>query len=179
MTEIPRGSVVVVDSSVLIAMGSPDNQKYQAFEEYVESRNLDIVVPERVAEEVDDAPEAYEFGRRRLVEAAGAGWLERNELDFSAPGVSRVVDRTRERMAKLSAEGVDEDDIEKTDTVLSGHVVGILESGETDFVTLLVSDRLAESANEDVLNAEGYSDGCQVVEGRRFLRGILERGSLK
>ena len=73
MTEIPRGSVVVVDSSVLIAMGSPENEKYRAFEEYVKSRNVDIVVPERVAEEVDDAPEAYEFGRRRLVEAAEAG----------------------------------------------------------------------------------------------------------
>lgn len=30
--ELPRGSIVIVDTSVLYGMGGPSNDKYQAFE---------------------------------------------------------------------------------------------------------------------------------------------------
>lgn len=33
--ELPRGSIAIVDTSVIYAKGGPSNDKYEAFEEYV------------------------------------------------------------------------------------------------------------------------------------------------
>ena len=38
--EIPPKSTAIIDSSVLFAMGGPDNEKYSAFEEFVAGRGL-------------------------------------------------------------------------------------------------------------------------------------------
>lgn len=70
-------------------------------------------------------------------------------------------------MANLSADDVTEDEIEKTDTVLAGLAYQYAADAS---VTVLVSDRVAERAIEDVLSAMGVSDRTAVVEGREFLR---------
>lgn len=86
--EIPRGSSAVIDSSVLFAMGGPDNEKYQAFQRFVTQRGLTVSVPSQVAEELGEAPDAYTFHRERLRAAQKAGWLERGDIDYENPGVS-------------------------------------------------------------------------------------------
>lgn len=117
--ELPDDSIAILDSSIF-AMGGPSNEKYQAFERYVTRRNVTVRIPDQVAEELGESPAAYTYQRDRLRAAEDAGWLERATMDFSIPGVSDATDRTRKRMANLSADDVTEDEIEKTDTVLAG-----------------------------------------------------------
>lgn len=53
--ELPRGSIAIVDTSVLVAMGGPTNNTYQAFEEYVTRRDIAIRIPDHVAEELGES----------------------------------------------------------------------------------------------------------------------------
>jgi len=41
-SEIPPKSTAIIDSSVLFAMGGPDNAKYSAFEEFVTGHGLAV-----------------------------------------------------------------------------------------------------------------------------------------
>lgn len=117
---IPSDSTAIIDSSVLIAMGGPDNEQYRAFEQFVMRRNLTVYMPGYVAEEMGESPDAYAYQRDRLRAAQAAGWLHPGRIDFSTPRVSEVVDKTRKRMLNLSADDVTEDEIVKTDTILAG-----------------------------------------------------------
>ena len=171
-SEIPPKSTAIIDSSVLFAMGSPDNAKYRAFEEFVTNRGLTIKVPEQVAEELGESPEAYAYQHERLRAAQDAGWLEAGRIDFSNARVSEVVDKTRKRMATLSADVVTEDEIERADTVLAGLAYQYATVG-TSRVGIFVSDRVAEQAIEDVLAAVGVSDATAVIEGRAFLEELV------
>ena len=49
--EFPHGSIAIVDTSVLYAMGGPSNEKYRAFEEYVTRR--DVAVRMQVVDRAD------------------------------------------------------------------------------------------------------------------------------
>ena len=160
--------IAIVDTSVLFAMGSPSNDKYQAFEDYATRRNVTVRIPDHVAEELGESPEAYRYQRDRLREAQDAGWLERAEVNFTDSGVSDVVDRTRERIYSLSANDVTEDEVETTDAVLAGlaYQYATEQSGQ---VAVLVSDRLAEQAIGDVLSSMDLREEIEVVEGRTFL----------
>lgn len=126
--EIPSESTAIIDSSVLFAMGGPSNEKYQAFERFVRRRAITVMIPQQVAEELGESPDAYAYQRDRLRAAQDAGWVEPGRIDVSIPRVPEVVDKTRTRMHHLSADDVTEDEIEKTDTVLAGlayqYVVG-------------------------------------------------------
>ncbi|WP_114579238.1 hypothetical protein [Saliphagus sp. LR7] len=170
---IPNDSIVVIDSSVLFAMGGPSNEKYQAFERHVQHQNLTVRVPQQVAEELGESPDAYVYQRDRLRAAQDAGWLEPGQIDFTLSGVSTVVDKTRRRMGALSADDVTEDDIEKTDTILAGLAYQYAVQNETH-VAVLVSDSIAEQAIADALAAAGVEDRATVVEGRRLLQSLVD-----
>lgn len=172
-SDIPVESIAILDSSILIAMGSPSNAKYQAFERYVTRRNIDVLIPGLVAQELGEAPDAYAFQRDRLQAAQDAGWLERATVDFSNPAVSDTIDRTRMRMATLSADDVSDDEIEKTDTVLAGLVYQVA-SETSSHVSVLVSDQVAAQAIGDVLSAVGVADGTSVIEGGAFLERLVD-----
>ena len=45
-SDVPSKSTAIIDSSVLFAMGGPDNEKYRAFEQFVRRRGLTVNVPE-------------------------------------------------------------------------------------------------------------------------------------
>ena len=172
-SDLPKDSIAILDSSVLFAMGGPSNEKYQAFERYVTRRNISVRIPDQVAEELGESPAAYAYQRDRLRAAQDAGWLERGQIDFTNPVVSDVVDRTRKRMANLSADDVTEDEIEKTDTVLTG--LAFQYATDTAMhVSVLVSDKIAEQAIGDVLSAMELNNTFSVVEGRTFLQSLLE-----
>jgi len=171
--ELQRGCITIIDTSVLFAMGGPSNDKYQAFEEYVTRRDIAVRIPDHVAEELGESPEAYRYQRDRLRSAQDAGWLERAEVDFTDSGVSSAIDRTRERIYSLSADDVTEDDIETTDAVLAGLAYQYATKGPRH-VAVLVSDILAEQAIDDVLRSMDPPDEIDVVEGRTFVRELLD-----
>ena len=93
---------------------------FAALEAVVERNGSTVTVSKRVAEELVESQSEYGSRRERLRAAYEAGWLRPVRPDFTVGGVPGVVDRTRERMATLSAENVTGDEIEKTDTVLAG-----------------------------------------------------------
>lgn len=171
--ENPQGSSAVIDSSVLFAMGGPNNEKYQAFQRFVTQHALTVYIPSLVAEELGESPDAYTFHRDRLRAAQEAGWLKRGEVDYENPDVSQAIDRTRKRMLKLSAEDVSEDDIEKADTVLAG--LAYQQASNTEaHVTIFVSDSVAEQAIQDVLSAMDIDTRTLVLEGRQFLQELID-----
>ncbi len=169
-SEIPSDSIAIIDSSVLFAMGGPSNNKYQALERFVRRQNISVKIPDQVAEELGESPDQYEYQRDRLRAAQDAGWLDRGEIDFTIPNVSAIVDKTRTRMAKLSASDVSEDDIEKTDTVLAGLAYQYAMTNQD--VSVLVSDRLAQRAMTDVLKSTTVGEYIIVVEGRELLKNL-------
>jgi len=171
--ELPRGSIAIVDTSVLYAMGGPSNDKYQAFEDYVTRRDVAVRIPDHVAEELGESPEAYRYQRDRLRSAQDAGWLERAEVDFTDSGVSEAIDKTRERIYSLSADDVTEDEVETTDAVLAGLAYQYA-TDQSRQVAILVSDTLAERAIADVLPTVDAGEKTNVVEGRTFLRGLVD-----
>jgi hypothetical protein len=170
---LPSGSIAIVDTSVLYAMGGPSNDKYQAFEQCVTRHHVTVRIPDHVARELGESPEDYRYQRDRLRSAQDAGWLERAEVDFTDPDVSNAIDRTRERIHSLSADDVTEDEIETTDAVLA-RLAYQYATERTEQVTVLVSDTLAERAIEDVLAAVDVESGTAVVEGRTFLNDLLD-----
>lgn len=169
---IPNDSIAIIDSSVLFAMGGPSNEKYQAFERFVRRRRITVKIPNRVAEELGESPDAYTYQRDRLRAAQDAGWIEPGNIDFSTPRVSEVVDKTRNRMLHLSTEDVSEDEIEKTDTILAGLAYQYAAT-EATHTTVFVSDTIAERAIIDVLSAVGVDDRITVIEGRAFLQTLV------
>jgi hypothetical protein len=171
--ELPRGSIAIVDTSVLYAMGGPSNDKYQAFEEYVTRRDVAVRIPDHVAEELGESPEVYRYQRDRLRSAQDAGWLERAEVDFTDSGVSDAIDRTRERIYSLSADDVTEDEVETTDAVLAGLAYQYA-TEQSRQIAVLVSDMLAEQAIADVLAAMEVNERTDVIEGRTFLHELLD-----
>jgi hypothetical protein len=170
---LPRGSIAIVDTSVIYAMGGPSNDKYQAFEEHVTHRDIVVRIPDHVAAELGESPEAYRYQRDRLRSTQYAGWLVRAEVDFTDPGVSDTIDRTRERIYSLSADDVTEDEIETTDAVLA-RLAYQYATERSSQVMVLVSDRLAERAIGDVLAATGVGTKTDVIEGRAFLNELLD-----
>lgn len=170
---LPSDSDAIIDSSVLFAMGGSSNDKYQAFERFVRQQNITVTVPDQVAEELGESPGAYEYQRDRLRAAQEAGWLTPGHINFSIPRVSGVVDTTRTRMAALSADDVTEDEIEKTDTILAGLAYQYVADGAS-YVTVLVSDRIAEQAIIDALSTVSVEDRTSVIEGRAFLEELVD-----
>ena len=169
--EIPSDSIAIIDSSVLFAMGGPSNNKYQALERFVRRENIAVKIPDQVAKELGESPAQYEYQRDRLRAAQDAGWLDRGQIDFTIPNVSKIVDKTRTRMAKLAASDVSEDDIEKTDTILAG--LAYQYAMEKQDVSVLVSDRLAQRSITDVLSSTAMSEYIVVVEGRELLQKLV------
>lgn len=155
-------------------MGGPSNEKYRAFEQFVTQRKISVKIPRHVAEELGESPDSYRYQRKRLRTAQEAGWLEPATIDFSNPHISKAVDRTRKRMANLSSNDVTEDEIEKTDTILTG-IAYQYATGPANHVTVLVSDRVAEQAITDVLTAMNVNDRATVVEGRTLLKKLVNK----
>lgn len=165
-------SVVVIDTSVVIAIGRPDNEKYRALEQYMTRHDITVRVPDYVAAELGESPGPYQYQHESLQTAQDTGWIKPISVDFDDSTVSKVMDRTRERMTTLSADDVSEDEIEKTDTVLAGVAYQLAQGDQS--VGVLVSDSIAEQAISDVLSAKGCE--ATVVEGREFVTRLVDEG---
>ncbi|MDY7081461.1 MAG: hypothetical protein SXQ77_03425 [Halobacteria archaeon] len=153
MVELPKGSTVVVDTSTFVLIGEPDNPKFQRFSEYVDEREVSVVMPERVYDELHVGG----YGTsKRVEEAEEQGWLvATQELEYTKQ-VSEVMDTVRERMASITSRP--ENEIEKTDTALAGHAVQLVESERSDNVVVLLRDNVAEQAIQDAVGSMEYDE---------------------
>jgi len=76
-------------------------------------------------------------------------------------------------MLALSAGDVNEDDIEKADTVLAGLAFQHADNNRTH-VTIFVSDSVAEQAIVDVLSATDVGNRVLVLDGREFIQQLVD-----
>lgn len=168
MDDIKPNSTVIIDSSVLIAIGGPENEKFQALAEYATQRDLVFHVPERVLEELDDSPPQYETQCARVRVAVEQGWMTTAPpLDYTISAVSVVMDAVQQRMAKRANSR--NDVVEKTDTALAGLTMQLPTTDpEVTTVTILMADTAAETAMDDVFRARSLTDVVTTIDGRRL-----------
>jgi hypothetical protein len=168
MSEINPDSAVIIDASVLIAVGGPENEKFQALAEYATQRDLVLQLPRRVLGEVDESPSTYEPQRARVRAALDQGWMVIAPTpDYTSSTVAGVMDAVRARMAD-KADSRD-DIVEKTDTALAGLAVHLLTTDPgVEIVTILMADTGAVAAMRDVFSARSYDDSISIVDGRRL-----------
>lgn len=137
--ELSPDERTLVDTNFFVAIGDPENWKYQQFRDVIERNGVILSVPQRVQKELAIHP-----NERRLSTALEEGWAE----IVSAPPVTaseaiEATDQARRTIAEIT--GQDEHDVEKTDTIFAGLAVQYLDSAD-DRVTLLTDDGPATKA---------------------------------
>ena len=137
--ELSPDERTLVDTNFFVAIGDPENWKFQQFRDTVERDGVVLSVPQRVQKELAIHP-----NERRLSTALEESWAE----IVSAPPVTaseaiEAADQARRTIAEIT--GQDEHDVEKTDTIFAGLAVQYLDNGD-DRVTLLTDDGPATKA---------------------------------
>jgi predicted nucleic acid-binding protein len=156
MSEPVPGDTVVVDTNVLVAVGGPDNAKYQALRSFAIERDVKLLVPERVVAELhtmraaDRVEYAVEEGWATVVEPP-----EPTHTDAVA-----AMDYVRREIARRS--GKDEHEVEKADTVLAGLAIEYLHRGDGT-VFVVTDDRVAAAAIRGAVSSRGYDEGVSVL----------------
>ena len=152
-------TVHIADTGVFVRCGGPDNDKFQRLRRSVQQAGVVLRIPQRVYEELGGDPEAeaYPSGNISYPDGFEEGWIVvADELDYANPLVSTVMDEARRFIANETDR--DEDSIEKADPALVGLAAQLLDTGETDHVVLLTTDKPAGNAAEALLPQHGFSD---------------------
>jgi len=137
--ELHSNERTLVDTNFFVAIGSPENTKFQRFRETVAESGVVLSVPERVQEELSIHPV-----ERRLTTALDEGWAEIvSAPPLTASEAVTAADRARRTIAEIT--GQDEHDVEKADTMFAGLAVQYLTLGDTR-VTVLTDDGPATTA---------------------------------
>ncbi|WP_324761231.1 hypothetical protein [Haloarcula montana] len=149
----------VADTGVFVRCGGPDKDKFQRLRRAVRQAGSTLRIPQRVYEELggDPAADAYHSGNIPYPDGFEEGWIVvAEELDYTKPVVSTVMDETRRFIANETDR--DEDNIEKADTALVGLAAQLLDTEEADNVVLLTTDKPAGQAAEALLPQYGFND---------------------
>ncbi len=129
----PENAVWVADSGLFIACGRQQHTKYVALEQFARRNEISFVIPQRVYEELGGAPDRSTPSQTPITGAIDAGWVTvADEVDYTNPTVSNVMDHVRGFISKRS--GRSEDDIKKADTALGGVAAQILEGGDASVI---------------------------------------------
>lgn len=171
-------SAVVLDTSVVSAIGRPDNDKYLAFAELFTEAEAVCHVPCCVMDELDadtgreyDAPVRIHHGEME-------NWMSRGpSFDGGAqyangPTAGTVADRIRRRMADKF--DVSEHEVEKVDTLLPGIAVQLL-ALDINRTGVVIKDKHAAEAAYTVLQDSPYENLIRIYRGKTFIEFATER----
>jgi len=156
--------IVLVDTNVFVAVGDPENAKYQSLREYAIRRDLTLSVPRRVKRELSAMHIAD-----RVESAVDDGWA-----DVVAPpsptdsAAVAAMDSVRREIARRSPK--DEHEVEKADTVLAGLAIEYLKCRE-DQVFVLTDDTVAAKAITGAVKRQGFEDEVTVLTRDDILDG--------
>lgn len=146
----------LVDTNFFVAIGPPDDPKFEAFRSAVRSSDVVLSVPERVRDELMVHP-----NERRLSTALEEGWGEIvSPPDPTASEAVSAIDRVRREIATLTNR--DEHEVEKADTIFAGLAVEYLARGD-DRVTVLTNDGPATTATERAIRASDVHGTVRVL----------------
>lgn len=176
LRSIPPG--VVVDTSVVTAIGKPDNDKNRAFAKLFTEADATACVPPSVLEEIEgDSGRAYD-APVRVLHGEKYGWMKRvppfngGAQYRNGPVASAIADSVRKRMADRFDKP--EHEVEKTDTFLPGVAIQLLASGEYDSAGVLIKDKHAAEAAYTVLENTVYEDLIRIYRGSPFIEFVVE-----
>lgn len=148
--------VVLVDTNVFVAVGDPNNSKYQALREYATDRDLVLAVPRRVRDELSAMHVA-----NRVETAVEEGWAE--VVDPPSPTHGDAVaamDFVRREIARRTDK--DEHEVEKADTVFAGLAIEYVQR-DRHAVYIVTDDRVAAAAITRAVEHQGYDDEVVVL----------------
>jgi|APHM01.1.fsa_nt_gi hypothetical protein len=163
-------SAIVLDTSVVSAIGRPTNAKYLAFADLFTTANSVGHIPQCVMDELNDVPQGY-AAHARIHHGVKQGWMSRGPSFSSGaqfangPTASTVADAVRARMADTF--GVREDEVEKVDTLLPAIAVQLL--AENDRAGVVIKDKHAAQAAHTVLEGGTYEDLIRIYRGKQFI----------
>ncbi len=149
----------IVDTGVFVRCGGPGNDKFERLRRAVQQAGVSLCIPQRVYEELGGDPTADEYPSGSIPYPDGfeEGWIiVADDLDYTNPLVSTMMDKTRRFIADKTDR--EEDTIENADTALIGLAAQLLDTGQTDHVVLLTTDKPAGRAAETLFPQHGFSD---------------------
>ncbi|CAM3036932.1 MULTISPECIES: hypothetical protein [Halobacterium] len=152
-------TVYIADTGVFVRCGGPGKDKFQRLRRALRQAGVSLYVPQRVYEEIGGDPAAEEYPSGNIPNPDGfeERWIiVADDLDYANPIVSTVMDEARRFIANETDR--DEDITEKADTALVGLAAQVLDTGESDHVVLLTTDKPAGRAAETLLPQHGFSD---------------------
>lgn len=153
-TPLATGMDVIVDTNVFFAIGQPDNPRYRAFRQAIQTAGCSCKLPRRVIGELG-GPETD-----RVQTALTDEWAEiidpPDQTDGDAVAASDIAQRTI-----ASKTDRPEHEIEKADTILAGIAIQYARNCSMD-VVVLTDDKPARAGIENAVAALGYEETISV-----------------
>ena len=161
----------IADTGLFIACGRQQNNKYTALARFAQRHDRTFVTPHRVYDELGGAPERSTPGETPINTAIDAGWVRvADPLDYTNPTVATVMDDVRGYIARASNR--DEDTIEKADTALAGVAAQLFDGNEATYIYLVTTDIHAGEGSVAAVEAAGFDDRIEVVDGFGLIEEI-------
>lgn len=152
-------TVYIGDTGVFIRCGGPDNEKFQRLRRALRQADSALVILQQISEELggDPVSEEYPSGNVPYSDGFKEGWIIVSDpLDYTNPLVSTIMNEARRFIANETDR--DEDVTEKADTALVGLAAQLLDTGDTETVVLLTTDKPAGRAAEVLLSHHGFDN---------------------
>lgn len=168
-------AIHVVDTGVIVALGSPSNERYRRVRTFALRNGITFVLPERVYDELPANTDSAETSTpvQRMLEEEWA--IVADALEYTESLVSRTMDGIQRYIA--NADNRPADEIERADPALGGVAAHALTTGRASHVYIYTTDIAAGRGAEAVLASEGYGDSVTYVNGFRFIEDLLEESN--
>lgn len=164
--------VWIADTGLFVACGRQQNDKYAALEQFARRKGFTFVIPQRVYEELDGAPERTTPGQTPIDSAIDSGWVTVADApDYTNSTVSEVMDEVRTYIAQSSNRR--EDQIEKADTTLAAVAIDRLDVGDAEFACVVTTDVDAGEGVVSALSRHGFDGRVQFKDGFELIAEIL------
>ena len=172
MTErlFPAADAHIIDTNLFILFER--NQHVELLERAVSEHNIELLIPQRVYDEL--TPEGLPYNQPPVEEAIDAGWVRICEpIAYSNPVVSETMDMVRRYIA--AADNRAEHEIEQADGSLGGVTATLLENGAVDSVAIYTNDTAAFRGIERAVTEHGYEGRVRLVDAFDWYEAVQGR----
>lgn len=170
-------AIHIADTGILVAIGTPSNERYRRVQTFATRNNITFVIPERVYEELTagEAGDPLDSNSVSVDVAIDDGWIRIAEsVDYTNPLVSKTMDGIQRYIA--NADERPEDEIERADPALGGIAAQALSTGCATHAYIYTTDIAAGEGAEVILGGAGYDDSVTFVNGFQFIEDLLRQG---
>jgi predicted nucleic acid-binding protein len=159
----------IADTGFFVALGQPENPRYQRVRTFARRNEIVFLVPERVYDELTEPIS----GTATIETAIDEGWAAVGDsLTYSVSLVSNTMDGVQRYIA--TADDRPEDEIERADAALGGLAAQVLAADPSACVYIYTPDIAAGEGVETVLASHGYGESVTFVNAFEFIEALLE-----